>query len=153
MDERQVVLSLCLMCRYFSYFYTVNSENPKGEVGHIVFLISMCRPLSALFLSLPTRWSWLVSSRYPSKHKNNCIGFVQRRPNVFNVGPTVYKYYTKFCFVLTEMFLYVKLARWHSHFATLGGRRTTWKARCATLCGAAVLSVETDRLWLVSLYQ
>ena len=31
---------------------------------------------------------------YPSKHKNMCITFVQRRPNVFAVGPTLYKCYT-----------------------------------------------------------
>ena len=30
----------------------------------------------------------------PSKHKTFCITFAQRRPNVFDVGPTFYKYYT-----------------------------------------------------------
>ena len=29
----------------------------------------------------------------PSKHKTFCITFVQRRPNVFDVGPTMYKCY------------------------------------------------------------
>ena len=26
--------------------------------------------------------------------QNNCTAFIQRRPNVFDVGPTLYKYYT-----------------------------------------------------------
>ena len=30
----------------------------------------------------------------PSKHKTFCITFVQRRPNVFDVGPALYKCYT-----------------------------------------------------------
>ena len=30
----------------------------------------------------------------PRKHKNICITFIQRRPNVFDVGPTLYKCYT-----------------------------------------------------------
>ena len=31
----------------------------------------------------------------PSRQTQNfCITFVQRRPNVFNVGPTLYKCYT-----------------------------------------------------------
>ena len=29
--------------------------------------------------------------------RNNCITFVQRRPNVFDVGPTLYKCYTNVC--------------------------------------------------------
>ena len=32
--------------------------------------------------------------RYPGKHKKHCITFIQRRPNVFDVGPTLYKCYT-----------------------------------------------------------
>ena len=32
--------------------------------------------------------------------QNICIAFVQRRPNVFNVGPTLYKCYTNvLCFL------------------------------------------------------
>ena len=31
---------------------------------------------------------------HPGKHKNNCLTFVERRPNVFDVRPTLYKLYT-----------------------------------------------------------
>ena len=35
--------------------------------------------------------------QYPKKPI--CITFIQRRPNVFDVGPALYKYYTKKCVV------------------------------------------------------
>ena len=38
--------------------------------------------------------------------QNICITFIQRRPNVFDVGPTLYKYYTE-CFVFAGLSRYV----------------------------------------------
>ena len=42
-------------------------------------------------ITLNKRWrnvgSMIVTLYYPSKHKTFCITFVQRRPNVFDVGP------------------------------------------------------------------
>ena len=36
-----------------------------------------------------------ILQNYPSKQKNNiCIAFVQRRPNVSDVGPILHKLYT-----------------------------------------------------------
>ena len=35
-----------------------------------------------------------VRHAQPRKHKNICITFIQRLPNVFDVGPTLYKCYT-----------------------------------------------------------
>ena len=34
------------------------------------------------------------SETIPQQTQNICITFVQRRPNVFDVGPTLYKCYT-----------------------------------------------------------
>ena len=36
----------------------------------------------------------LLNDMQPSKQKNICITFVQRRPKVFDVGPTLYNCYT-----------------------------------------------------------
>ena len=40
--------------------------------------------------------SQLISILHTQQAQNICITFVQRRPNVFDVGPTLYK-----CFVFT----------------------------------------------------
>ena len=48
-----------------------------------------------------TRFCDKLKTRYVSSQQtqNICITFVQRRPNVFDVGPTLYKYYTNvLCF-------------------------------------------------------
>ena len=40
---------------------------------------------------------------YPKKHKNICITFIQRRPNVFDVGLTLYKCYTNVFYLLGNL--------------------------------------------------
>ena len=39
--------------------------------------------------------STTFTERLLSKQKNTCITFVQLRPNVFDIGPALYKWYTK----------------------------------------------------------
>ena len=55
-----------------------------------------------LFCFIAERYSLriisLIARRYPQQTQKNCITFVQRRPNVFDVGPALYKCHTKvFC--------------------------------------------------------
>ena len=44
--------------------------------------------------SSQTRWVCLNTNASPQLKQNICITFIQRRPNVFDVGPTLYKCYT-----------------------------------------------------------
>ena len=67
-------------------------------------------------------------STHPSQYiytQNNCIIFIQRRPNVSDVGPTLYKFYTNvFCGDPVQLFSSpagsgalwrsVRLCRWHA---------------------------------------
>ena len=47
------------------------------------------------------KWSMRQQpSKQPSKHKSICITFVQRRPNVFDVGPTLYRCYINVLYLL-----------------------------------------------------
>ena len=41
-----------------------------------------------------TRYESTLSGQHPSKHKIFVITDIQRRPNVLNVGPILYKCYT-----------------------------------------------------------
>ena len=43
----------------------------------------------------------------PNKHKQNCITFVQRRPNVFDAGPTLYKWYSYILCLLCRSDMYL----------------------------------------------
>ena len=43
---------------------------------------------------LTTSMSTMSSHRQTQQTQNICITFIQRRPNVFDVGPTLYKCYT-----------------------------------------------------------
>ena len=42
----------------------------------------------------------LLHTAQPGKYTNICLTFVQRRPNVFDIGPTLYKCYTNVLCVL-----------------------------------------------------
>ena len=55
--------------------------------------------------------------------QKNCITFVQRRPNVFDAGPTLYKCYTK-VFVVSGCSSHVAHS-WHNHNVTLCLRSPT----------------------------
>ena len=51
-----------------------------------------CKNLHDVFIKMTTQWP-----------KNICITFIQHRPNVFDVGPTLYKCYTDvLCLLGTE---------------------------------------------------
>ena len=41
----------------------------------------------------PDAFHFIYIGRVSQQRQNICITFVQRRPNVFDVGPTLYKYY------------------------------------------------------------
>ena len=51
--------------------------------------IGKCYPVAAWY----EYWLFSLES-ITQKTQNICIEFVQRRPNVFDVGPTLYKCYT-----------------------------------------------------------
>ena len=44
--------------------------------------------------------AFVVCSPYTQQTQSICITFVQRRPNVFDVGPTLYKCHTNVLFLL-----------------------------------------------------
>ena len=48
----------------------------------------------------------LKTSIISQRTQNNCITFVQRRPNVFDVGPTLYKCYTNVFVFAGVIFFY-----------------------------------------------
>ena len=54
----------------------------------------------------------VVKQKQTQQTQNICITFVQRRPNVFDVGPTLYKYYTNvLCLLGIAMTAYLKGGR------------------------------------------
>ena len=53
-----------------------------------------------------SRQVFLLLKYHPNKHKTFYITFVQRRPNVFDVGPTLYKCYTNVLCFLGFLLLY-----------------------------------------------
>ena len=80
---------------------TVIQHSLDTHVSHVLKVVSAFR-LSIpyfKFMNVPlflvhssescTVWQW-----YTGKHKTFCITFIQRRTNVVDVGPTLYKCYT-----------------------------------------------------------
>ena len=66
--------------------------------------------------------SWLEVSCFPGKATQQtrkiCITFIQRRPNVFDVGPTLYKCYTNvLCFLGWEQLSLVRAIHCLSNFS------------------------------------
>ena len=64
--------------------------------------------LSFLSPQPPCR-QWISGSTHPSQYiytHNNCIIFIQRRPDVSDVGPTLYKFYTNVFVVIQYNYFY-----------------------------------------------
>ena len=66
------------------------------------------------------------TSCYPQQTQNICKTFVQRRPNVFDVGPTLYKCYTNVLCLLGQ-----RRKRRASIGPAFGRRRVFWVCRQA----------------------
>ena len=48
--------------------------------------------------------------------QNICITFIQRRPNVFDVGPTLYKTMQMFCVHWVSLFIYQLFNVWCQNY-------------------------------------
>ena len=75
-----------------------------------------------------SRWLFFRDAR---KTQNICITFVQRRPNVFHVGPTLYKCYTNVLYLL-------------GHYFEDGWRKRIAMVTMVTVCWFEVLSLATS---------
>ena len=89
------------------------ATNNTGHLNKIlVAILKTPGNIVCLFNGFKTRLilMTLISSYYdfnmwgPQQTQNICITFIQRRPNVFDVGPTLYKCYTNVLCLLGVIF-------------------------------------------------
>ena len=106
-----------------------------GDDALIVYLYSAVQRLKAVstyFTSkqiLPFVFAKRYCSQYegPSQQTQNiCITFVQRRPNVFDVSPTLYKCYTN-VFRLLGMLFHTFQVVWSHRLKSLPCMTSLWR--------------------------
>ena len=81
---------------------------------------------------------WLTVELRSQQTQNICITFIQRRPNVFDVGPTLYKCYTNVLCLLgyrLNVCVFVGyisgIVQSYQHIGICGSRASCWRSRAS----------------------
>ena len=107
-------------CRYRSmkYWLGLNGYWPaSATLAHHLTDIGSCR------LVIAASSKQYQISCYSQQTQNICITFIQRRPNIFDVGSTLYKCYTNVYWVERSP---ANTRRWTSAGLMLSQRRRRW---------------------------